>query len=439
MKIGFISLPLTGHLNPMTALARKLQARKHEVVFFGVPDAEPFVRAANLDFVPLGEKEYPVGSIAKEYAALAMLHGEEVVKYSAHEIHPKRCQVALEQLPEKLVETGVEALVIDTIHFFVELVPMSMGMPFVHIWNVLHIDGSGTTPPCFFSWPHETTPKARARNVEGLKKIGSHYGSITAVAQSYAERRGLQIDWNNPIATVSKLAVITQTPKEFDFPGVPWPVQFHYTGPFQDDTARAPIPFPWEKLTGEPLIYASMGTLVNGLDQVFRTILDAVRAIPESQLVLSVGNNLNIADLGLIPSNAIVLNRVPQIEVLKRAALCITHAGVNTTLESLSEGVPMVAIPIGFDQPGIAARIAYHGVGEFIEVEELTQERLSKLIQKVLKNHGYRDKARYFQKVIAETRGLDIAADVIEQAFSKNRSADKTKKPRKASRQSLVK
>jgi zeaxanthin glucosyltransferase len=114
------------------------------------------------------------------------------------------------------------------------------------------------------------------------------------------------------------------------------------------------------------------------------------------------------ADLGPIPSNAIVLNRAPQIEVLKRAALCITHAGVNTTLESLAEGVPMVAIPIGFDQPGIAARIAYHGVGEFIEVEELTQEHLSELIQKVLKNPGYRDKARYFQKVIAETHGLDV-------------------------------
>ena len=124
----------------------------------------------------------------------------------------------------------------------------------------------------------------------------------------------------------------------------------------------------------------------------------------------------------------IMINRVPQIEVLKRAALCITHAGINTALESLAEGVPMVAIPIGFDQPGIAARIAYHGVGEFIEVEELSPERLSELIQKVLKNPGYRDKARYFQKVIAETHGLDIAADVIEQAFNKNRSSDKAEK-----------
>jgi zeaxanthin glucosyltransferase len=53
MKIGFISMPLTGHLNPMTALARRLQSRGNEVVFFGVPDAEPIVRAANLEFVTI--------------------------------------------------------------------------------------------------------------------------------------------------------------------------------------------------------------------------------------------------------------------------------------------------------------------------------------------------------------------------------------------------
>jgi zeaxanthin glucosyltransferase len=52
MKIGFLSLPLTGHLNPMTALARKLQSRGHEVVFIGVPDIESVVRAADLEFVP---------------------------------------------------------------------------------------------------------------------------------------------------------------------------------------------------------------------------------------------------------------------------------------------------------------------------------------------------------------------------------------------------
>jgi zeaxanthin glucosyltransferase len=77
----------------------------------------------------------------------------------------------------------------------------------------------------------------------------------------------------------------------------------------------------------------------------------------------------------------------------------------------------MVAIPIGYDQPGVAARIAYHRVGEFVEIGYLSARRLSELIVTVLENPNYRDKARWFQKVLGETRGLDVAADIIERVF----------------------
>ncbi len=83
-----------------------------------------------------------------------------------------------------------------------------------------------------------------------------------------------------------------------------------------------------------------------------------------------------------------------------------------------------MAIPIGFDQPGVAARVAYHGVGEFVEIADLTAERLSELIQRVRKNPSYRERARYLQKVIARTHGLDLAADEIERAFKKNQTVD---------------
>jgi zeaxanthin glucosyltransferase len=423
MRIGFVSMPLSGHLYPMTALARKLQSRGNEVVFLGVPDAGPIVRAANLNFVPFCEKEYPVGSIAKGWKGVAKLHGEDVVRYTARELSPGLLNSALEHLPEKLRETGVEALVLDTVYFFLELVPMRLGMPYAHIWNILHLDFSGATPNCFFSWPHETTPEALARNVEGLKIAGEIFAPVVAVAKRYAEKARLQIDWNDPTPTISKLAVITQTPREFDFPNSNWPAQFHYAGPFHDGEGREQTPFPWEKLTSKPLVYASLGTLVNGLEQVYRTIIAAVGTDPEIQVVLSVGSNIDPDDLGPIPSNTIVVRTAPQLELLKRAALCITHAGVNTVLESLAEGVPMVAIPIGYDQPGVAARIAHHGVGEFLEIGDLTSERLSELIKRVQTNPSYRDKARYFQKVISQTRGLDLAADVIEQAFGRNEAA----------------
>src|SRR6202012_3073457 len=75
MKFGFVSLPASGHLNPMTALARRMQARGHEVVFIGVPETEAAIRAANLRFVPFCEREYPLGSVAKLLGGVAKLSG----------------------------------------------------------------------------------------------------------------------------------------------------------------------------------------------------------------------------------------------------------------------------------------------------------------------------------------------------------------------------
>ena len=417
MRIGFLSLPLSGHMNPMTTLARKLQARGHDVVFIAFLDAEPELRAANLKYVSFCEQEYPAGSPAAKWSSVAKLHGIEVLQHSTRALIPGFTKAALEHLPKAIAEAGIEALVLDKIFFYAELVAMHLGIPYVHIWNVLHLDFSGTTPVSIFSWPHETTPEAIARNVEGLKIAGEMHVPFREMAMSYAEKAGLQIDWTDPAATLSKLAVITQTPKEFDYPNIPWPAQFHYAGPFHNDEGREKVAFQWDKLTGEPLVYASMGTLVNGLEHVYRTILDAVRSLSGVQVVLSVGRNVDLDDLGPIPSNTLVVRSAPQIELLKRAALCITHAGLNTTLEALAQGVPMVAIPIGYDQPGVAARIAYHGAGEFLQLEELTVARLSEMIQRVRTNHSYENKARHLQKAIARTHGLDLAAEVIEQAF----------------------
>src|SRR5580700_47960 len=429
MKFGFVSMPVAGHLNPMTALARKLQSRRNEVVFFGVPDVEPIVRAANLNFVPFCEKEYPVGSMTEIYGHVAKLHGEDVLRCHVGEIAPAFLKTALGCFPKKLAASGVEGMVLDMGHTFLLLVPLSLGLPYVHISNSLHIDLSGATPACIFSWPYENTPEAFAKNIEGLKKIGGYCAQILAAARPYAEKVGLQIDWNNPSATNSKLAVITRTPKEFDFPISNWPPQFHYAGPFHDDEGRAQVAFPWEKLTGAPLTYASLGTLVNGMEHLYRANLEAVGRFPETQVVLSVGTNIDPDDLRPIPSNAIIVSTAPQIELLKRASLCISHAGLNTVLEALAQGVPIVAIPIAFDQPGVPARVAYHGVGELVEIGELTAERLSQLIGRVRQNPSYRDKARYFQKVIAQTQGLDLAADVIERAFKKNQIVDSARPP----------
>ena len=85
---------------------------------------------------------------------------------------------------------------------------------------------------------------------------------------------------------------------------------------------------------------------------VFHTIVAALAEYKNLQLVLSIGDQVDPKQIGPVPSNAIIVKRAPQLELLKQASVCITHAGLNTVLESLAQGVPQLAIPITFEQPG---------------------------------------------------------------------------------------
>src|ERR1700730_131683 len=416
MKIAFIAPPVTGHLNPMTSLAREFQSRNHTVVFISLPDGEAVVSAAGLTFLPCAAKEFPAGSLNQRFRERSKLQGEEALRVILRNA-AARTEGFLNSLPATLTAAAVDAVVLDTVLFYTELVPGSLGIPYAHVANALPFHHSGSTPLCFYDWPHESTPAALARNQKGIESFFEMLAPTIAIARAYAKRVGLDVDWDNHASTISKLAWITQCPREFDFESSHWPPQFHHTGPFHDGAGRKSVDFPWQRLTGEPLIYASMGTLQNGLENVFRTIAEAVAPRKDVQLVLSIGNHLDPEQIGPLPSNTILVKHAPQLEVLKRASACITHAGLNTALEALAQGVPLVAIPITVDQPGVAARIAEKKTGLVIQLKELTGPRLGFLLDQVLNDSTYRDNAGYFQKAIAETNGLSKAADLLERAF----------------------
>jgi MGT family glycosyltransferase len=239
-----------------------------------------------------------------------------------------------------------------------------------------------------------------------------------------AERAGIKANWEDPSSLFSDFPWITQCPREFDFESSHWPHHFHYAGPFHDGKGRMDFPFPWDQLTGEPIVYASMGTVQNGNLDVLHTIAAAVSKHKGLQLVLSIGNALRPELIEAVPNNAIVVNNAPQLELLKKASVCITHAGLNTVLEALTQGVPQIAIPVTNDQPGVAARIADKKTGKTTSLDGLDASNLSGLLDEVLNDPVYRDNSRSIQKAIAKRNGLSVAAELLEQAFG---STKKTK------------
>src|SRR5436190_607555 len=214
----------------------------------------------------------------------------------------------------------------------------------------------------------------------------------------------------------SKIGQIAQQPSEFEFPRRSIPENVHFTGPWHDPSARPAVEFPFEKLDGRPLVYASMGTLQNRQKHIFGIIAEACAGL-DVQLVLSLGGGGKPESKGELAGEPIVVEFAPQLELLKRAALCITHAGLNTALECLSNGVPMVAIPITNDQPGVAARIEWTGTGEMVSVSKLSTARLRTQVQRVLGDQRYRDNAKKLQQAIRSRDPISMAAELIESAL----------------------
>ena len=81
--------------------------------------------------------------------------------------------------------------------------------------------------------------------------------------------------------------------------------------------------------------------------------------------------------LGELPGAPVVVGYAPQLDLVRRSALTISHGGLNTALESLAWGVPMVVLPVAYDQPGVGARVEWSGVGRSIPVGRLTVDRLA--------------------------------------------------------------
>jgi zeaxanthin glucosyltransferase len=210
---------------------------------------------------------------------------------------------------------------------------------------------------------------------------------------------------------------LAQQPAFFDFPRTNLPKFFHYTGPWKELADAGFNDFPWELLDGRPLIYASLGTLQNRLERLFQIIAEACAGL-DSQVVIALGRK-NAAIPGGLAGNPIVVGYAPQTALLQRASVVITHAGLNTTLEALMHGLPMVAIPITNDQPGVAARIQHLGIGERIRLRDLSPETLRNAVQQVSNNPVYREKAVARAQEMKLINGPDLAAKLIEKTFLK--------------------
>jgi MGT family glycosyltransferase len=399
----------------MTTLGHELKQRGHRVTVFGPLDAQVPVLAAGLSFWVLGESEYPKGSIPKRFARLGEMNGLSALQYNIKEFS-LLADMSLRNAPEAIRKAGTETLIIDQITLEGESLAEYLGIPFISVCSALLLNREDGVPPHFTPWSYNPAWWARVRNRVGYSLLYRMVQPIREVVGEYRQRWKLP-RYSYSSEPYSKLAQLSQQPAEFEFPRQHLPECFHFTGPYSNPASREPIAFPFDNLTGQPLVYASLGTVVNRLTWIFHNIAEACAGM-NAQLVISLGGSGSPESFSQLPGNPLVVKYAPQLELLQRASLTITHAGLNTTLESLSNGVPMVAIPIANDQPAVAARIAWTGSGEVVPLSRLSVPRLRAAIQRVLTEESYKKNALRLQEAIRRSGGVSRAADIVEQVVS---------------------
>ena len=412
-RLGVFCFPGTGHLYPMTALARRLEERGHKLVIFGIADSAAIVRASGIEFSQIGADDYPPGTLRALDQRLSELKGLATFRFTVERVR-NTTRMVLRDGPRAVREAGCEALLVDEADMGGN-VAEHLGLPFVSLAFFPPLIHTDRIPPFCFGWKAGPDVFSRVRNRMGLRLLRRVANPIFQVMNRQRAAWGLK-PLKRSTDMLSTLAQIAQLPRGLEFATAPRSENLYYTGPWVDARQRPTVEFPWERLDGRPLVYASLGTLQNGSEKPFRTIAEACCGL-DVQLVLSLGGGMEPERLGQLQGNPVVVKYAPQLELVKRAAAIITHAGLNTVLETLAEGVPMVALPQGNDQPGVAARVAASGAGVVLTRRKATVANVRKAVRSVLEDRRYAEAAKRLQAEINAVDGLARAAEVIEEAF----------------------
>jgi zeaxanthin glucosyltransferase len=411
--LGLICPELSGHLNPMTTLGRELKRRGHRVTLIGRPDAQAKTESAGLEFAVVGEEAFPVGSLARTTAELGRLSGLSAIRFTG-ELLRRAAVTILDEASVAISRVGVDALLVDQVTPAGETVAEMLNLPFLSVCNALALNPDPALPPAVTPWRYRRGAIWRVRNAFGDTILRWAARPILNEINARRVRHGLP-PRGGQVSESSGLAQIAQQPAFFDYPRERLAENFHYTGPWHAIESGNKLEFPWDRLDGRPLIYASMGTLQNRQGPIFEAIASACAGL-DAQVVLSLGSRDPGLELSL-EGRPIVVPFAPQLELLRRAALTITHAGLNTALESLAQGVPMVAIPITNDQPGAASRLEWLGVARVVPPSRLTVQRLHAAAKSVLTERHYRARAQQWKAEIARVDGVKVAADIVEEAI----------------------
>lgn len=380
----FVVPPLSGHINPTTAVGAELAARGHAVAWAGHPGTLEAL-------LPAGAAVHPViddaldARLRSERERWLTLRGAAVLKFLWEEFIVPLGHAMLPGVEAAITEFAPDVVVADQQAIAAPVAAMRAGLPWA----------TSATTPAELVRPLAAMPKVEAWIESLMTDFQRDSGIADPVDLRFSDRLVLAFTTGALVGDVGR------------FPG-----HYVFTGPA---TAGRPDRggFPWEWLDPERRkVLVSLGTL-NGPAgaRFFGTVVEALDGLGTDLQAIVVAPEGMIEDP---PPHMLVAGHVPQLALLPHMDAVVSHGGHNTVSETLSHGLPLVVCPIRDDQPIIAQQVVEAGAGERVRFGRVRPADLRTALLAVLDEPGYRAAARRVQESFAAAGGAATAADHLE-------------------------
>jgi MGT family glycosyltransferase len=416
--------PAQGHTAPLLALARRLVADGHEVVFFTTEHYRAKVEDTGARLVPFDPSydahDLMVVNPEREASSKRGIRG---VKDDLRRIFIGPVPGQYGGLRAILNEFPADAIVVDSM--FLAALPLALGpradRPVIACVGVMpYVASSRDTAVFGVAMQPGTSALSRARNA--VLHWATEHGALRDI-QSLAQRvmaesgapkfPGYFIDLPPKVVD----AYFQACAPSFEYPRSDLAPSVRYVGPILPTPATSgERPDWWAELAqGHPVVHVTQGTLDNA--DLGRLLVPAMQALAHDDVLVVAttgGPDPEPLRRGL-PDNVRLERFVPHDQLLPLVDVMVTNGGYGGVQAALAHGVPLVIAGDSEDKPEVAARVRWSGTGIDLRTGKPSSTAIARAVRRVLADPSYRMKARAMQAEIAATSPLDtITSALIE-------------------------
>lgn len=429
-SIVFMPFHWAADMNASFALARKLQNRGHHISYLTIPDTEDRIRAQGFDWLPVFSQVFPKGELERQSASETQGKAYGAAEFKAR-LH-RMCELLRnDEISRATSAIHPDLFLVSSGMPWVGIAAGKTGLPVIQFSSTVISVEDWSVPPFRTNLVPNDSLLSFVRIALAWKKLFLRRRFRNRAWDISSELKALARDCGFPrdkidfaVETWPRLLLpeLVFCPKELDFPRRKIPEGAFFVEA-SIDLQRRDDSFQWTRLEeGRPVVFCALGSLLTtkAAPQVlrfFQMFLDAIKERPTLQAVVAIGSYLKPEEFEC-PTNALLVSHAPQIELLKRCAVMVGHGGFSSVKECIYMGVPMLLVPLSYDEPGNAARVVYHKIGLRLQLEEVSASTLGASIDRLLEDREYRDNIVRMSQKFVEIEEHSPACQIIEKTLA---------------------